>query len=60
MLNSVFSSSSSSTGATGGFEGVITSSAMTESSPASIKTKKVARTMWYLHSEGVEAFYLTN
>jgi len=33
---------------------------MTESSPSSTKTKKVAETIWYLHSEGVNAFYLTN
>jgi hypothetical protein len=33
---------------------------MIESSHASTKTKKVTRTMWYLHSEGVEIFYLTN
>jgi len=54
------SSSSSSISATGGFKGVTTSFAMTESSPSSTKTKEVVGTIWYLHSEGVDAFYLTN
>jgi len=54
------SSSSSSTSAIGGFEDVITLFAMTESSPASTKTKEVVGTIWYLHSKGVDTFYLTN
>jgi hypothetical protein len=29
---------------------------MTKLSLASTKTKRVVETMWYLHSEGVEAF----
>jgi hypothetical protein len=33
---------------------------MIESSPTSTKTKKVARIIWYLCSERVDAFYLTN
>jgi hypothetical protein len=43
--------------ATGGFEGITTSSTMTESSLASTKTKGVAGTIWYLRSKGVDAFY---
>jgi len=58
--SSVFSSSSFSTGATGGFKGVTTSSAMIESSPALTKIKWVVGIILYLHSEGVDAFYLTN
>jgi len=50
------SSSSYSTGATEGFESVATSSAMTKFSPASTKTKLASGTMWYLCSEGVNAF----
>jgi hypothetical protein len=42
--------------AIGGFEGVTTSSAMTESSPTSTKTKGIVETIWYLHLEGVDAF----
>ncbi len=56
MSNGVFSSSSFSISETGGFEGIATSFAMTKFSPASIKTKKVAETMWYLRLKGVEAF----
>jgi hypothetical protein len=33
---------------------------MIEFSLMSIKTKGVIGTIWYLHSEGVNAFYLTN
>jgi hypothetical protein len=33
---------------------------MTESSFASTKTKRLAKTTGYLRSEGVGAFYLTN
>jgi hypothetical protein len=33
---------------------------MIKSSLISIKIKTVAKLMGYLHSEGVEAFYLTN
>ncbi len=58
--NGVSSSSSSSIGATRGFEGIIASSAMIESSRALTKTKWVAETIWYLCLEGVDAFYLTN
>jgi len=58
--SSVFSSSSFSTGATGGFKGVTTSSAMIESSPTLTKIKWVVKIIWYLHSERVDAFYLTN
>jgi hypothetical protein len=43
-------------GTTGGFEGIIASSTMAESSPASTKTKRVVGTIWYLHPEGVDAF----
>ncbi len=50
------SSSSFSTSEIGGFEGIATSSAMTKFSLASTKTKMVTKTMWYLRSEGVEAF----
>ncbi len=60
MSNDVFSSSSSSIGIIKGFEGVTTSFAMTKSSLALTKTKKAAEIMWYLRSEGVKAFYLTN
>jgi len=60
MLSDGFSSSSSSTNKTRGFEGVTTSYAMTKFSPASTKTKKVAGKIWYLYSEGVDAIYLTN
>jgi hypothetical protein len=42
--------------ATKGFEGVTSSPAMTESSHASTKTKGVVEIIWYLHSEGVNAF----
>jgi hypothetical protein len=45
-----------STGATGAFEGVATSSAMTSFHLRQQKTKKVVQTMWYLHLEGVNAF----
>jgi hypothetical protein len=38
----------------------MSSSTMTEFSPTSIKTKGVAETIWYLRSEGVDAFHLTN
>ncbi len=58
--NDVSSNSSSSTGAIGGFKGIMSSSTMTEFSPTSIKTKGVAETIWYLRSEGVDAFHLTN
>jgi hypothetical protein len=58
--SSVFSSSSFSTGATGGFKGVTTSSAMIESSLALTKIKWVVGIILYLHLEGVDAFYLTN
>jgi len=46
----------SSIGVTGRFEGVTTSSAMTESLLASTKTKGGVETIWYLHLEGVDAF----
>jgi hypothetical protein len=58
MLNDVFSSSSSSTSATRRFEGILTSSAVIEYSPTLTKTKRVAETIWYLHSKGVDAFIL--
>jgi len=48
--------SSFSTSEIGGFEGVTTSSTMTKFSPTLTKTKRVAETMWYLRSEGVEVF----
>ncbi len=60
MSSGVSSSSSSFIGATEGFDGVIILSIMIESSPTSTKTKKVARIIWYLCSERVDAFYLTN
>jgi len=60
MSSGASSSSSCYTGATNGFKGVVTSSTMTSSHLHQQKTKKVAETMWYLHSEGVEVFYLTN
>jgi hypothetical protein len=50
------SSSSFSTSETRGFEGVATLSALTKFSHASTKTNRVTETMWYLRSEGVEAF----
>jgi hypothetical protein len=56
MSNGAFSSSSFYTSETRGFEGVTTLFAMIKFSPASIKTKKVAETMWYLCSEKVEVF----
>jgi hypothetical protein len=43
-------------GATRGFESTIASSVMTKSSFTSTKTKKVVKTIWYLHSEEVNAF----
>jgi hypothetical protein len=49
-----------STGTIGRFEGVTTSSAMTESSFTSTKTKGATKIIEYLRSEGVDAFYLTN
>jgi hypothetical protein len=52
----VYSSFSFSTSAIGGFKGVITSSAMIELSLAWTKTKGVVGTIWYFHSEGVDAF----
>ncbi len=56
MSSGASSSSSFSTGETRGFEGVVTSSAMTKFSHASTKIKRVVETMWYLRSEGVETF----
>jgi hypothetical protein len=41
MSNGTSSSSSYSTGATGGFEGITTSSAITKISPASTKNQRV-------------------
>jgi hypothetical protein len=46
MSNNVSSSYSSFTGTIGKFEGVTTLSTMIESSFASIKTKRVVKTMW--------------
>jgi len=60
MSSDAYSSSSFFTNEIRGFEGVVTSSAMTKFSPASTKTKRVVEIMGYLRSEGVEAFYLTN
>jgi hypothetical protein len=60
MSNDISLSSSCSTIATRGFEGIPMSSAMTKFSPSSTKTKRVAETMWYLCSKGVKIFYLTN
>jgi hypothetical protein len=54
--NDVFLNYSSSMGATRGFEGITSSFAMTKFSLASTKTKTVVGTIWYLHSEGVDAF----
>jgi hypothetical protein len=54
--NNVFSSFS--IGTIKGFEGIRTSSAIIESSLASTKTKGVTRTIYYLHSKGVDAFIL--
>jgi hypothetical protein len=56
MSSDASSSSSYSTNETRGFEGVVTSSTMTKFSPTSTKTKRVAETMWYLRSKGVEVF----
>ncbi len=56
MSSGASSSSSFSTSEIGGFDGVATSSTMTKFSPTSTKTKRIAETMWYLCSEGVEAF----
>ncbi len=56
--NDVSLNSSSSASTTRRFKGVTASSAMIESSLTSTKTKKVARTIWYLHSKGVDAFIL--
>jgi hypothetical protein len=56
MSSDVFPSSSSFTDLTRGFEGVTTSSAMIKSSPPSTKIEGVVETIWYLHSEGVNAF----
>ncbi len=54
--NSASLSFFSSIGVIGGFESVTTSSAMIESSPTLIKTKRAAGTIWYLHSKGVDVF----
>jgi hypothetical protein len=43
-------------GVTGGFEGVTTSFAITKSSHASTNMEGVAKTIWYLHLKGVDAF----
>jgi hypothetical protein len=43
-------------GVTRRFKGLTTSSPMTEFSLASTKTKGVVKIIWYLHSEGVDAF----
>jgi len=56
MLSGASSSFYFSISETGGFEGIATSSAMTKFSPASIETKRVTETMWYLHSERAEVF----
>jgi hypothetical protein len=56
MSNGVSSNSFYSTSTTRGFEGITSSSTMTKSSLASTKTKKVAGTIWYLHSKKVDAF----
>jgi hypothetical protein len=56
MSNDDYLNSSFSTSETGGFKGIATSFAMTKFSFASTKTKKVAKKMWYLRSEGVEVF----
>jgi hypothetical protein len=53
MSSDVFLSSSSSIGAIGGFEGVVTSSTMIESSLTLIKIKGVFGIIQYLHSKGV-------
>jgi hypothetical protein len=55
-IKRVFSNSSSFTGVIEGFKGVTTLSTMIESSPTLTKTKRVAETIWYFHSEGVDAF----
>jgi len=56
MLNNVSSNYSSSTSRTRGFEGIVTSSTMIESSLTSTKTKKVVKIIWYLHSKEVDVF----
>jgi hypothetical protein len=58
MSSGVFLNSSSFIGAIQRFEGITTSSDMTKSSHASIKTKGVVETIWYLYSKGVDAFIL--
>jgi hypothetical protein len=58
MSNNVFSSFSFSIGTIGGFKGITTSFTMIESSFASMKTKRIARIICYLHSKGVDAFIL--
>jgi hypothetical protein len=47
-----------STSIIGGVESIIASSTMIESSPTSIKTKRVTKIIWYLHSKKVDAFIL--
>jgi hypothetical protein len=54
--NDVSSKKKFSMNAIGRFDGITTSSAMTKSSPASTKTKRVVETIWYLYSEGVDVF----
>jgi hypothetical protein len=56
MLNNVSSNYSSFINRTRGFEGIVTSSTMIESSLTLTKTKKVVRVIWYLHSKEVNVF----
>jgi hypothetical protein len=56
MLSDASLSSSSSTGVIHGFEGVVASFAMIESSHASTKTKRVVAVIWYLHLKEVDVF----
>jgi hypothetical protein len=58
MSSGVSSSFSFSITTIRGFEGAVTSFAMSKFSPALTKTRKVVRIKWYLRSEGVKAFYL--
>jgi hypothetical protein len=55
-INQWFLSFSYSIYTTRRFEGVVASSAMIKSSPASIKTKRVIKITYYLHLKNVDVF----
>jgi hypothetical protein len=46
----------SSTNVIGGFKAITTSFTIIEFSPTSVKIKRVAEIIWYLHLKGVNAF----